>query len=645
MSSEFISDLVSDISRTLRRHPDVTPNLIALISITIKPTHAADMPPAPKKPKLFRACEACVNSKTRCEDVTPEGCGHCRRRRKQCSLQAIVGAYVAPSEERYGTPGSEHHAAGAGEDVRALRSRLAETEARLASLERMSRHPPPPPSYHYSPGQPGPATPRTANFNNAPAEPRLMHGALQLASMYHQVQHDETLFSAASTRPYRSPTSVGLTPDQIEMAWHQFKARITSLLPLPPFTAVSTPVPEHPFVQTAMLQFVPSLAGIARPLVDEGLLLAMAGHATRDVVLALLILSLAPGQAEDEPGAEGKVPEHAPVTPSAFRLVALAYSMGSNLGMQSAAEAALRADLDSEHWDEMRFQLLMWTAVVNRYSLLSLMYGKSVTLPPLVAPRLPPSKRESVQAAHAHLRAEASVVSAFLPLAKRLNDLEHALSYDADEVSSLQSTWKAAFDAAAPYVCDSENRAVRNDARLIQFVLGFRIASLSTWIPSPLIEAREAALKSLHGFPSVMIAVVDILVDSDPKRLPAYMCVFIAIASLCLRRAVLFVQYTYNHQLIDSRRLDQAEAAIIPINAQCRFILHHAGEMLKNLPYGKGVWGAEEMDNAGRPADSVWSRNGQVQAPPSFGVELDIMNWDLSLLYPDLNSFPTTMSM
>lgn len=118
------------------------------------------MPPAPKRPKLFRACEACVSSKTRCEDVTPDGCGHCRRRRKQCSLQAIVGAYVAPPEERYGTPGSEQREP--GEDVRALRARLAETEARLASLERAARQPlpPPPPSYHYSPGQAGPSTPR-----------------------------------------------------------------------------------------------------------------------------------------------------------------------------------------------------------------------------------------------------------------------------------------------------------------------------------------------------------------------------------------------------------------------------------------------------------------------------------------------------
>lgn len=597
------------------------------------------MPPTPKRPKLFRACEACVNSKTRCEDVTPEGCGHCRRRRKQCSLQAIVGAYAA-TPERFGTPSSEHKPHAAGEDVGALRARLAETEARLASLERMARHPPPPPSYHFSPQHAGPSTPR--QFGNPPPEPRLMNGALQLATMYHQVQHEETLFTAASTRPYRSPTSVGLSPDQIEMAWHQFKARITSLLPLPPFTAVSTPVPEHTFVQTAMLQFVPSLAGIVRPLVDEGLLLAMAGHATRDVVLALLILSLAPSQPDED--MDGKIPEQAPVTPSAFRLIALAYSMGSNLGMQSAAEAALRADLDSEHWDDMRFQLLMWTAVVNRYSLLSLMFGKSVTLPPLVAPRLPPSRRESVQVAHAHLRAEAAVVNAFLPLAMRLNDLEHALNYDATEVASLQPTWKAAFDAAAPYVGDSENRAVRNDARLIQFVLGVRIASLSTWIPSPLVEAREAALKALHGFPSVMIAVVDILGDCEPRRLPAYTVVFIAIASLCLRRAVLFVQYTYNHQLIDSRRLDQAEAAIIPINAQVRFLLHHAGELLKGLPYGKGLWGAEEMDVHERGADSVWSRKSQAQIP-SFGVDLDIMSWDLSLLYPDLNSFPTTMSM
>ena len=37
--------------------------------------------------KAYRACVACVNSKTRCEDVTyPEGCLRCRTKKRVCSL-------------------------------------------------------------------------------------------------------------------------------------------------------------------------------------------------------------------------------------------------------------------------------------------------------------------------------------------------------------------------------------------------------------------------------------------------------------------------------------------------------------------------------------------------------------------------------
>lgn len=60
---------------------------------------------------------------------------------------------------------------------------------------------------------------------------------------------------------------------------------------------------------------------------------------------------------------------------------------------------------------------------------------------------------------------------------------------------------------------------------------------------------------------------------------------------------------------------------------------------MRTLPYGNGVWsraaGCEDDSRGGRGAPEM----------PSFGVELEILNWDLSLLYPDLNSFPTTLGM
>jgi hypothetical protein len=199
----------------------------------------------------------------------------------------------------------------------------------------------------------------------------LFAGPLRLSTL--QLEgHDETLWSVACTRAYPDPVGRGLlSPAEAELVWHGFKARAARLLPIPPFTAVSTPLPGHGFVLLAALHHVPALVkdqGAVRRMVDECMALAMGSHASVDVVLALLILSLAPPLPDD--GGEG-----APIHPTAWRMMSLARSMCVAMGLEGRALAAIRKgeELNDEMWADslwilqlVRGAVSALTAVVRR---------------------------------------------------------------------------------------------------------------------------------------------------------------------------------------------------------------------------------------------------------------------------------------
>lgn len=401
-----------------------------------------------KRPKIFRACAACVASKTRCEDVSPAGCALCRRRGKECSLAAIAGQYeagVSPSSasrsqhagsappshsnglsanghsgthlarpaSAHGPPSAPPSAAAyptpeytTGDD---LRARLAETEQRLARTERLvadlearldaasdARHP----------------TRNNSTNTNADADDTgagdvvtsdtfIFAGPLRL-SAYELDGHDETLWSVACTRAYPDPVGRGLlTPAEAELVWHGFKARVARLLPIPPFTAVSTPVPTHGFVMLAALHHVPALIKDqvrVKKMVAECMELAMASHSSIDVVLALLILSLAPPL----PDIGG---ESAPTNPTAFRMLNLARSMCCTMGLEGRAIAALRLgdELNEEMYGDSLWILQLvrcgsrdvWgmslTTVVRGVKSLRHPGSHVPTRPVTAAPRFPPS--------------------------------------------------------------------------------------------------------------------------------------------------------------------------------------------------------------------------------------------------------------
>jgi hypothetical protein len=190
---------------------------------------------------------------------------------------------------------------------------------------------------------------------------------------------------------------------------------------------------------------------------------------------------------------------------------------------------------------------------------------------------------------------------------------------------------------------------VQRDALCVQFALGVRIASLTTWIPSPLRDARELALPSLSCFPSVMTQMLDMVSsdDADPASYPSNTIMLSAAALICFRRAVQFVRVAYRPTtaLIDAGRLEAAEARLISLSAATRFFITEANKLLEESPY-PGEWKDAAPLCAVEPSDTGHEPPHPHSHPhpaAHFPLDFDIMNWDFSLLYPDLATFQRLM--
>ncbi|CAK9784752.1 hypothetical protein CC85DRAFT_285226 [Cutaneotrichosporon oleaginosum] len=585
--------------------------------------------PSPRKrPKIFRACAACVSSKTRCEDVTSGGCALCRRRGKPCSLSAVVGGFDN-NLSGVSTPAPVSAAAvgrsagsSADEDVRA---RLADAEARLARTERALAD--------LEARVSGAGTSTSGSYHphyRIPEEERhvLFAGPLRLSAL--QLEgHDETLWSVACTRAYPDPVGRGLlSPAEAELAWHGFKARAARLLPIPPFTAVSTPLPGHGFVLLAALHHVPALVKdqrALRGLVDECMALAMGSHASVDVVLALLIMSLAPPLPDD--GAEG-----APITPTAWRMVSLARSMCLAMGLEARALAAVRKgeELNDAVWADSLWLLQLWCAVSNRYALLSLMYPQPAPPTPL-ALRLPRLVREQLEAANVHLRSEAHLVMAFTPFVTRFAAVERESEWNHEDMRDLVAAWDQAKDAAADVAAaNPQSPSIGMDARIIEFTLHIRIALFLTWLPSPLKDMRETVLQCLRKFPRNMTAVLDIVTPArdspspilDTALIPEYAVLIAAAAVIVFRRSVRYVATAYpDAKLIEGGRLDDAARSVRTLGRAARFIITEGEKLLADADAHTDL------------AEALWPGHA---VPGQNIIDFDLMSFDLSVLYPDI---------
>ena len=112
---------------------------------------------------------------------------------------------------------------------------------------------------------------------------------------------------------------------------------MTQILPLPLFTRPgppTAPAPTHPFLRLAILVHTRPLHQLhLADLVEDSLVHILRGAVGPDVLLGLLILSLAPANAFTSHPVSASSPQF-----SALRLVSLAFTIGQDLGFQSRAE-------------------------------------------------------------------------------------------------------------------------------------------------------------------------------------------------------------------------------------------------------------------------------------------------------------------
>jgi hypothetical protein len=157
-----------------------------------------------KKQKVYRACLACVNSKTRCEDVVPrDGCLRCRTKNKTCSL---VHAEVERSASRSRAPDDEGYGR-----IAAMEEGWNLLHQRLDRLEQsMSFRPP------------LPATNSASNLITPTATPRPVDIHKMFTTLnWHSVPMTERIFTVASDLGYPDPVARGLvSAEQMEMAFH-----------------------------------------------------------------------------------------------------------------------------------------------------------------------------------------------------------------------------------------------------------------------------------------------------------------------------------------------------------------------------------------------------------------------------------------
>jgi len=161
-----------------------------------------------KRQKVYRACLACVNSKTRCEDVSPrDGCLRCRSKSKSCSL---VMPEIQPQ------PRSVHTV----DDT--TRTRLSEMEAEWQvlrqRLDRLEHDLFTRPSLATIPS--GSATHANTPSSSAPVRPVGIH-EIYTTLHWQSVALTERVFNVASDLGYPDPVVRGIvSAEEMELAFH-----------------------------------------------------------------------------------------------------------------------------------------------------------------------------------------------------------------------------------------------------------------------------------------------------------------------------------------------------------------------------------------------------------------------------------------
>lgn len=338
--------------------------------------------PNHKRRKIYRACEACVHSKTRCENVTPEGCSLCRRRKKECSLAeagpsrvpdghpAMYNTFPYPPylpgpPSRPPIPPSSYRPYPPPDIGEARDPAIAHLEGRMRAMEEeleLLRNKVDSASVTQRTPQHGSSATRRPSDQHIGdgIDPERVRVPLAELQNRQNIFYGDTLFSIRSSiNPFPSVIELGLfNHDQVSLAFHSFKHSIAPVCPLSTWLSTATATPTHPFLILAIMHHLPPFASSCpqlSDLVDESLLLVLRGETGLEVMMALLVMALAPPIMLESEVERAHILKP---RPSSLRFITMAYEMGRDMGLHIKAHHTARStSLGDLEWRDALHQL------------------------------------------------------------------------------------------------------------------------------------------------------------------------------------------------------------------------------------------------------------------------------------------------
>lgn len=359
-----------------------------------------------------------------------------------------------------------------------------------------------------------------------------------------QHRFDETAYALVDPAGFPDVVEEGVvSPEQMDMYYHAFKARMSQILPLPLFTRPeppTAPAPTHPFLRLAMLVHTRPLHQLhLADLVEDSLVHVLRGAVGPDVLLGLLVLSLAPANAFTSHAASASSPQF-----SALRLVSLAYTIGQDLGFETRAERQARVGVMSP--DQLE-QALLWEAIKVRYNILRTVFTANTSRLPSSLPYVPDSPGmhdPAVLRSFEALQAQNALLDYSSELVYTISTAEDTVSRGLlVDMASLTQVWESFLNKLDTLraVLAEDHLLTMYETYSLMYGLGIRIVSVALSVPTPYHpRLRIPGYKFLmKDFTSTARTVIRSFVDTPPAHLtlvPASILNLVLMATMTAHR-------------------------------------------------------------------------------------------------------------
>ncbi|WWD05978.1 hypothetical protein V865_004063 [Kwoniella europaea PYCC6329] len=587
---------------------------------------------APKRTRVYRACQYCVSAKTRCEDVRIDGCFICRRKGKSCSLAGLnSSAHSSGSHDGNAdkdTNGIENGQGDLLEKIEGQEERYKQLEARFNQLEQrfISEH-----SrqvhdaqtsksilnghghddYHLDDHLPLPSKYLTKTSH--PLLPQSWHGLIPV--------FDENLLNATDPNSLPDVVTSGLiNKTQLEMGFQLFKHQFSSIYPFHTFLLTSTSVPSQSFINLVILYYIStdtdtdtnpnSIIPIDTPilvdLIEKSLMAILSGSTSAETIFALFILSFAPLKKSLSSR------QHL----SSLRMISLAYNLGKSSGWDQKMRLILRENNRNnlfENWSTNQLDLvLLWTAIINRYNILHIIstpIGHPIESPAPLIPSDHPSASESIRMTVSHLQKESDLVDRARGYLQTLFEVECEVEIEPDSLTRCTDQ-VAYFRKGIQDFRDGLDcrkgligyHCLKYDSQLIEFSLIMRLSILNQNLPSPFspdLKLRGLSTIGTNYLPTSS-ALIDILL-SQPNGisnglpiaiggLPSYVIQSTCLAYICLRRALFYIysrrNLNQNEQVQYKAQIDllaRSQDILVSLGASPALLVDYTNQQLGQL--------------------------------------------------------------